>query len=102
MNYIDHREILGYIDIPSTLLSVRINWINQIRNMIEKLHAAGIVWGDAKPDNILVGADDNLWIIDFGGGYTHGWVDEDKEGTMEGDSQALSRIVNFLLDKSSE
>ncbi|RAH60589.1 hypothetical protein BO85DRAFT_467080 [Aspergillus piperis CBS 112811] len=79
------------------------SWIfKAIRNMIGKLHAAGIVWGDAKPDNILVGADDNLWIIDFGGGYTHGWVDEDKEGTMEGGSQALSRIVNFLLDKSSE
>ncbi|PYH70391.1 uncharacterized protein BO88DRAFT_480717 [Aspergillus vadensis CBS 113365] len=102
MDYIEHHDSLGYIDISTTALTVRMKWISQIQHMIEKLHTAGIVWGDAKPDNILVGADDNLWIIDFGGSYTHGWVDEHKEGTMEGDSQALSRIVEFPLDKSSE
>ncbi|GLB03916.1 hypothetical protein AtubIFM57258_009631 [Aspergillus tubingensis] len=102
MDYIEYRDSLGYIDISTTALTVRMRWVSQIQHMIEKLHTAGIVWGDAKPDNILVGADDNLWIIDFGGGYTHGWVDEHKEGTMEGDSQALFRIVEFLLDKSSE
>ncbi|GCB18218.1 cAMP-dependent protein kinase type 3 [Aspergillus awamori] len=102
MDYIEHRDSLGYIDIPSTPLPVRREWISQVQHTIETLHAAEIVWGDAKPDNILVDVDDNLWIIDFGGGYTHGWVDEDKQETIEGDNQALSRIVDFLLEKSWE
>ncbi|EHA23284.1 hypothetical protein ASPNIDRAFT_37297 [Aspergillus niger ATCC 1015] len=102
MDYIEHRDSLGYIDIPSTPLPVRRKWISQVQHTIETIHAAEIVWGDAKPDNILVDVDDNLWIIDFGGGYTHGWVDEDKQETLEGDNQALSRIVDFLLEKSSE
>lgn len=36
------------------------------------LHEAGVVWGDAKAENVLIGTDDNAWVIDFGGGYTRG------------------------------
>lgn len=27
--------------------------------------------------NILVNDDEDVWIIDFGGGYTQGWVGKD-------------------------
>ncbi|KAK2924448.1 hypothetical protein FoTM2_014725 [Fusarium oxysporum f. sp. vasinfectum] len=54
---------------------------------IHWLHEEGIVWGDAKPDNVLIDKDENAWIIDFGGSYTPGWVDEDKAETFEGDYQ---------------
>ncbi|KAE8146332.1 hypothetical protein BDV25DRAFT_162708 [Aspergillus avenaceus] len=100
LEYIEHCNTLGHINIPTTPLPVRVKWINQLRNTIKMLHSAGIIWGDAKPDNILVDADENLWIIDFGGGYTHGWVDEDKESTIDGDNQALFKIVDFLLDEA--
>ncbi|RAL11203.1 uncharacterized protein BO97DRAFT_347904 [Aspergillus homomorphus CBS 101889] len=102
LEYIEHRDSLGYVDVLNTPLSTRMKWANQVQEMITVLHAAGIVWGDAKPDNILVDADENLWIIDFGGGYTHGWVEKENEESVEGDMQALSRIADFLLVTKSE
>jgi serine/threonine protein kinase len=96
LDYIEYRDILISIDIQKESMSVRSGWIRQISEIIGAFHDAGIAWGDAKPDNILVDTNDNLRIIDFGGGYSSGWVDEDKVGTFEGDDQALSRIVHFL------
>jgi len=32
-----------------------------------------VIWGDGKPDNILIHDKiDDAWVIDFGGGYTKG------------------------------
>ncbi len=45
--------------------------------MLGLLHAVDIVWGDFKAENMLADEDDNVWLIDFGGGTTHGWVDEE-------------------------
>ncbi|KAF3390845.1 hypothetical protein DPV78_011200 [Talaromyces pinophilus] len=97
LTYIKHDETLAFVDINETPLERRNKWISQIRQMVGKLHSNGIVWGDVKPDNILVDDNDDLWFIDFGGSYTYGWVDEDKAETMEGDCQGMERIVQFLL-----
>ena len=75
---------------------MRSRWADDIDAAVAALHGAGIVWGDAKPDNILVDDDDDVWIVDFGGSYTDGWVDEDKSETMEGDRQGVERIKAFL------
>ncbi|KAI1118288.1 hypothetical protein F5Y14DRAFT_463317 [Nemania sp. NC0429] len=75
-------------------------WLRQIRGSVQSLHAAGVVWGDAKPSNVLIGEDGNAYLIDFGGSYTQGWVDEDKMETVEGDLQGLERIEKFLVDCS--
>ena len=52
--------------------------------------------GDAKPQHILVGSRNDIWIIDFGGAYTDGWVEKEKAETMEGDRQGVARIRAFL------
>ena len=41
------------------------------------MHDTGIVWVDAKPDNVLTDQNNDAWIIDFGGGYTDGWASKD-------------------------
>ncbi|KAI9926512.1 hypothetical protein MW887_004280 [Aspergillus wentii] len=102
LEYIEHEDDLGHIDVQATALAVREKWIDQIKYIIKSLHPAGIVRGDAKPENLLVDTDENLWIIDFGGGYTQDWVDEGNEGTIEGDNQALSRIVDFLTGEAEK
>ncbi|EER43598.1 conserved hypothetical protein [Histoplasma capsulatum H143] len=38
-------------------------WIHQLEEMINEVHKAGSIWGDAEPDNVLIDMDNNLWII---------------------------------------
>ncbi|KIH94457.1 hypothetical protein SPBR_05962 [Sporothrix brasiliensis 5110] len=88
-------------------------WARQLRASVDALHALGLVWGDGKTGNLIVGvggADDltgavhgeeeapvgDLWLIDFGGGWTNGWVDSDKENTIQGDEQAVQKILGAL------
>jgi serine/threonine protein kinase len=53
-------------------LSLRLKWMGQIESTLEVLHQAGIVWGDVKAANVLIDdVNQDAWIIDFGGGYTH-------------------------------
>lgn len=102
--------LLSYIECDTeanTLLSpkkgfadvqLRNKWLEQIDYSLSKLHAKSIVWGDAKPDNVLVDVHDDAYLIDFGGGFTNGWVDEDLAGTICGDLQGLQRIRDYTSD----
>ncbi|KAG8161324.1 hypothetical protein KVR01_009588 [Diaporthe batatas] len=77
-------------------LQSRLQWAAQIRQTISELHKNGVVWGDAKLENILLDRSDTPWIIDFGGGCTPNWVDRNKAETLEGDLQGLEKIVETL------
>lgn len=70
---------------PEAVLSSKRKCVDQVQDISLKLHEAGIVWGDAKLDNVLVDKNGDACIIDFGGGYTRGYVDKEKAGTVEGD-----------------
>ena len=74
----------------------RQKWFSQIEDTARQLHENGIVWGDVKPDNVLIDEEDNAWILDFGGGYNSEFVDEDVIETIEGDVQGISRIKKWL------
>ena len=76
----------------------RDNWSKEVERVKELLHDNDIVFGDMKADNFLVDKDDKLWIIDFGGSYTEGWVDPDLMETEEGDDMGAEKIVNALHD----
>ncbi|RJE21202.1 Protein kinase domain protein [Aspergillus sclerotialis] len=78
---------------PSAML---VKWDQQVSTTLACLHEAGIIWGDATAGNILIDTDDNAWIIDFGGGYTRGWVGKDRMETIEGDQEGLSKIKELL------
>lgn len=81
---------------PETPRDLRQRWVSQIKHMLDQLHKAGIIWGDVKPDNILIDDDQNAWLIDFGGGYTEGWVEKELAGTVEGDLNGLAKILEYL------
>ncbi|KAF2225004.1 hypothetical protein BDZ85DRAFT_214831 [Elsinoe ampelina] len=78
--------------------SHREKWAGEVERTISVLHDNGIVWGDAKADNFMVDEGNRLWIIDFGGSYTEGWVDEGLKETEEGDLQGMGKVVGAVRD----
>ncbi|KAK3933808.1 hypothetical protein QBC46DRAFT_401172 [Diplogelasinospora grovesii] len=104
--------LLTYIENKGTLVDLapwsdcknedRSRWSGQICESVKCLHAAGVAWGDAKPENVLVDKEGNAYLIDFGGSFTPGWVDEDKRETVEGDWQGVQRINDWLVKWSNE
>lgn len=96
LTYIDcgHRTLARAV--PGTPQYLREKWATQIQQTVRQLHSMGIVWGDVKPDNVLIDSDQNAWVVDFGGGYTDGWVPSDLAETVEGDLAGLKRLTRFL------
>lgn len=95
-HWIDSKGVLSKARAGQSSPQQRKLWAAQIGGTLEKLHGQGIIWGDAKADNILIDAQNNAWMIDFGGSYTVGWVDEDKAGTVEGDMQGFEKIMDVI------
>lgn len=93
----DAKPLTGMLD-PAIEQGKRERWAEEAERTKEVLHEHDIVWGDAKADNFVVDNDDKLWIIDFGGSYTEGWVDPEMKETVEGDDMGTERIVNALED----
>ncbi|KAK8116339.1 hypothetical protein PG984_012841 [Apiospora sp. TS-2023a] len=87
---------LGGIDITMKSTMTRHKWVSQIRRTVNQLHKIGVIWGDGKANNVIIDIENNAWLIDFGGGFTKGWVDEEFANTIEGDKQAIMKIVQLL------
>ena len=78
-------------------MEIRKRLWTQIDGTVKALHDMGIVWGDVKPDNVLVDKDDNAYIIDFGGGYTEGWVERDNHETLKGDLSGMEKLEKYMF-----
>lgn len=101
LEYVEHRGALSDFDLRDFSKDVRRRWMRELEDGIMCLHAAGIVWGDAQPKNILVDNEDNLWLIGFSGD-SDGWVDEDKVRTVEGDVQALNKMLECFEPRKKD
>lgn len=77
--------------------AIRRRWMGQIEAALSALHANDIVWGDVKAANILIDKNDDAWLIDFGGGYTEGWVSKEVEGTVAGDLEGMTKLKELLF-----
>lgn len=87
---------------PETSSTLHVKWDQQLTKTVNCLNGAGIVWGDVKPANILIDEDEDAWIIDFGGGYTQGWVGKDQMETTAGDQAGLLKIKELLRQATFE
>lgn len=72
-------------------------WMDQIDKTANKLHEHGLVWGDVKPDNVMIDASGNAILVDSGGGYTREYVDRELGDTEEGGLQRIKRMRAKLL-----
>lgn len=96
ITFIENKDTLEGEYARSAPISMRRRWYREIKDMVTELHKLQIVWGDAKADNILIDSQDRPWLIDFGGSFTPGWVDQENLETIAGDLQALSKIKKHL------
>ncbi|KAF4990706.1 hypothetical protein FDECE_14269 [Fusarium decemcellulare] len=87
---------LSDVDVLGTGLDKRKKWMRQIRETLARLHEIDVIWGDGKASNIIIDDNDDAWLIDFGGGFTDGWVSQELAGTIEGDKQAETKLEIFL------
>jgi hypothetical protein len=76
--------------------SLKLKWAGQIKHSLAQLHKLGILWRDVKTDNVLIDENNDAVLLDFGGGNTAEWVDQDKYGTMEREQQGLQKIMKAL------
>lgn len=85
-------------DVSVVTETQRAKWKREIEDAVKFLHNRGMVWGDAKPANIMIDSrrNDRAILIDFGGGTTKGWVDYELSGTVPGDLQGVARINEFI------
>ena len=100
IEYIKHEETLAnYIGKDRITRSMKKKWEQQIVVTLRDMHRHEIVWGDVKPDNVLIDSNKDAYLIDFGGGFNSEYVDEDVIETVEGDLQGVSRIMEALSGK---
>jgi serine/threonine protein kinase len=98
LDHIDNeRTLADWIETRKPSRALKEKWNRQVRDTVRALHRHGIIWGDVKPDNVLIDREHNTWLIDFGGGFNSGYVDEDVMETVEGDLQGVSRMAEALL-----
>ena len=86
------------VDLTKVSLEKRRLWKLQICETLAYLHSEGVFWGDGKPANVVIDEYGDAWLIDFGGGFTSGWVEESLTGTKDGDMQAIQMITKFLMN----
>jgi hypothetical protein len=72
-------------------------WREQVEGIVKELHRHEIVWGDVNVHNIFIDANDDAWVIDFGGNCNVEFVDEELKETYEGDLQGLRRVFGEWL-----
>jgi tRNA A-37 threonylcarbamoyl transferase component Bud32 len=116
LGYIHHKDVkqvLGFLrqwvpgrrlsdtDITATTDEKKQKWSLQISETIQHLHKHELVWGDGKSSNIIIDEQDDAWLIDFRGGFTEGWIDEELSEAKEGDEQALAKITELLSEVHS-
>lgn len=96
MTYVKHSSIMELAR-QNVSSEKRELWMDQIEASVKGLHEMGLVWGDVKPENVLIDEADNAWVIDVEGGYTPDWVDKDLQGTQEGDLRAVMKMREMLI-----
>jgi serine/threonine-protein kinase len=66
MELVRGRSLRTYIGDPSVPVSARIAWLGAVGRALAAAHAQGIVHRDVKPENVMIGDDGAVKVVDFG------------------------------------
>ncbi|KAK2591039.1 hypothetical protein QQS21_011271 [Conoideocrella luteorostrata] len=83
-------------------LTNKIKWMRQVEATVKQLHQLNVVWGDVKSDNVIINTSGDAVIVDFGGGYTPGFIEKELQQTARGDLMGLDHMAAEMgFDNSS-
>ncbi|HEY1955283.1 MAG TPA: serine/threonine-protein kinase [Polyangiaceae bacterium] len=66
MDLVEGRPLRDYVGDTSIEVDERLAWLMQIANALRAAHKAGLVHRDIKPDNVMIGDDRAVRVLDFG------------------------------------
>jgi hypothetical protein len=89
VNYVEQQvALIGFNEALSYAEKVE-----QLKNLSDYLRTGDAIQVEFLPE------DGDVVLIDFGGGYTNGWVDGINCNTVHGDLQGLENIISFMREK---
>ncbi|KAI0192770.1 hypothetical protein F4808DRAFT_363564 [Astrocystis sublimbata] len=91
--HLDDEEFADGQEIPQ---ETKLRWMAQVESTVRQLHSSGIVWGDVKPDNVMIDTEGDAVVIDFGGGYTPEYIPPELQQTAQGDLVGLGHMREML------
>jgi len=94
LEYIEGDTLAGRMEAVS--VATRLKWLRQVQTTVGRLHELGIVWGDVKPDNIMINAEEDAVVVDFGGGYTPEYIEPELQQTIQGDLVGLDHMAKVM------
>ncbi|KJZ68343.1 hypothetical protein HIM_12265 [Hirsutella minnesotensis 3608] len=94
LEHIEGETLASRMD--SASIATKRRWIAQVESTLRRLHEINIVWGDVKPDNVIINGDEDAVLIDFGGGYTPAYVNQEFQQTIQGDLIGLDHMKAAL------
>lgn len=74
-------------------MAEKIRWAQQLEATVKQLYKDGIVWGDVKPDNVIINSQGDAVVINFGGGYTPEYIEPELQQTFQGDLKGLNQMA---------
>lgn len=94
LEYIEGETLMSRRDDASKIQKTK--WIRQVKATVRRLHRAGIIWGDVKPDNVMINTEGDAIVVDFGGGYCPGYIKPELQQTMQGDMIGLDHMAEEM------
>jgi len=76
----------------------RLRLFDRVCDAVSFAHARSVVHGDLKPSNVMVGSFGRVFVVDWGGGTTEGYMPPEQTGESTGISADVYALGALLAD----